>query len=70
MTKAALTLEGMSCQHCVRSVMEALKEVKGVTVHEVQVGRALVEFEQPGNLESLRARLAEEGYPVVSVHDA
>jgi copper chaperone len=38
-----LTISGMSCDHCVRRVTEALSAVPGVTVKEVVVGRAVVE---------------------------
>jgi len=41
----ALTINGMSCQHCVRAVREALDAVDGVTVSQVDIGSAQVSFD-------------------------
>jgi copper chaperone len=41
----ALTIGGMSCQHCVRAVREALESVPGVTVSRVDIGSAEVTFD-------------------------
>jgi copper chaperone CopZ len=38
-----LTISGMSCDHCVRRVRKALSSVDGVTVKDVQVGRAVID---------------------------
>jgi len=58
-----LKVEGMTCQHCVRAVTNALAGVPGVT-RVVQVsldpGRALVEGE--ASVEDLVAAVKSEGY--------
>ena len=37
-----LQIEGMSCDHCVTSVREALQGVSGAAVESVEIGRAEV----------------------------
>lgn len=46
MTEITLTIEGMSCQHCVMSVKKALGNVKGVASSEVRIGSAKVIFDE------------------------
>lgn len=40
-----LTIEGMHCGNCVRRVKTALEAIEGVTLHEVEVGRASGSFD-------------------------
>lgn len=42
MSTLALRIEGMTCQHCVRAVNEALTELPGVIVERVEIGKASV----------------------------
>lgn len=51
-----LTIEGMSCQHCISAVRSALDSVPGATVHSVEIGRAEVSLD---SAQTDRARLAE-----------
>ena len=39
-----LTIEGMSCGHCVSSVKNALAATTGVEVEAVEIGKALVKY--------------------------
>ena len=58
-----LKIEGMTCDHCVKAVREALSTVPGVDrVAEVNLerGEALVSGEPP--TEALLAAVREEGY--------
>ena len=58
-----LKVEGMTCQHCVKAVREALSSVPGVDrVAEVDLdsGEALVDGKPQA--EALVAALHEEGY--------
>jgi copper chaperone len=58
-----LKIEGMSCSHCVRSVRNALEEIPGVHVTDVQVGSATVETEgTPPPIEAIKAALDDAGY--------
>jgi copper chaperone len=56
----ALRIDGMSCDHCVRAVKQALEAVPGVTHAEVEVGAARVEGEAAP--EALLAAVDAEGY--------
>jgi copper chaperone CopZ len=53
MKTVGLTIEGMSCGHCVSRVTKALANVPGVTVHQVTVGHATVQYD--GQLQTLAA---------------
>jgi Cu+-exporting ATPase len=59
-----LDVSGMTCNHCVRHVREALEQVAGVA--EVQVdlaaGRATVKHRGAAALASLIAALDDAGY--------
>lgn len=44
-TPLILNIDGMHCDGCVRRVTAALKQVSGVNVKEVNVGRAEVDFD-------------------------
>ena len=46
MKKLKLEVSGMSCDHCVRAVREALDSVPGVNVEQVEVGTATVSFDE------------------------
>lgn len=58
-----LKVKGMSCQHCVKAVSEALASVPGVSrvvSVELDSGRALVEGD--AEPEALASAVAEAGY--------
>ena len=63
-----LDVTGMTCDHCVRAVSEALGEVPGVT-RVVDVSRERGEAIVEGNaaVEALLAAIVEEGYQAVAV---
>ncbi len=46
MAKIDLKIDGMSCQHCVMAVKKALDELDGVTSAEVEVGSAVVSYDE------------------------
>lgn len=62
-----VSVEGMSCEHCVRSVREALEGLEGVAKVSVSLedGEALVEG-QIGD-DAIRAALEEEEYAVPAI---
>lgn len=64
MNNTTLSIEGMSCNHCVRSVTEALKNVSGVTSAEVNLDakEARVEHIAEVSPQSLIEAVEEEGY--------
>lgn len=66
--KKVMTIEGMSCGHCVMRVTKALEETPGVSSAKVNLldGRASVEGEDlDSNL--LRGAVIKAGYTVISV---
>ncbi len=64
MAKATVTIEGMSCGHCVMHVRKALEALPGVSTEVVEIGRATVSFD-PATVDVARieAAVSEEGYP-------
>jgi len=67
MSTSTYTVEGMTCEHCVRSVTEEVSEVAGVTAVDVDLGsgRLTVSAEQPVDDAAVRAAVSEAGYEVV-----
>jgi len=62
-TTLELTITGMTCDHCVKAVTTALKDVAGVqdAVVNLEAKTASVTADSV-NLEELIAAVAEEGY--------
>jgi len=59
MNTIELEIEGMSCEHCVAAVTEALGELPGVSVDEVRLGGAHVRYD-PGQVSPDQIALAIE----------
>ncbi len=66
--KRKLSIKGMSCQHCVRRVIAALKEEAGAESVSVDLekGSALVEGAALDD-GALRAAVQDAGYDLVSL---
>lgn len=66
--KMNLKVEGMSCQHCVMAVSNALFEIEGVENVQIQLESKSV-LVQGENLseEAIRDAIDEAGYDVVEV---
>jgi copper chaperone len=63
MERVELTIEGMSCEHCVRAVRGRLERTPGVKVDDVQVGSATIEYDPATtNVDDLEEAIADEGY--------
>ena len=45
MERLHLTIEGMSCEHCVRAVRGRLERTDGVKVDDVTIGSAVIDFD-------------------------
>ena len=61
-----LHLSGMTCPHCVRAVRSALESVPGVTVEDVDIGTARVQYDdETVQRDALRRAVEREGYPLV-----
>jgi copper ion binding protein len=67
--KKKLLIEGMSCNHCVSHVEEALKEVDGVisVVVSLEEKNAVIEITQDIQEEQLREALDEAGYDLIRI---
>ena len=46
MTTTTFRIQGMTCNHCVMSVRRALASVEGAEVEDVQIGSAVVTFDE------------------------
>jgi copper chaperone CopZ len=57
-------VEGMTCEHCVRSVTEEVSEVAGVTGVEVDLESGRLAVAGNPSAEAVRAAVAEAGYAV------
>ncbi|MDR1288709.1 MAG: cation transporter [Treponema sp.] len=62
--KTTLHIEGMSCEHCVKHVTEALKGIAGVSSAEVNLKKksAVVVHEDSVDLSAMTAAVKEAGY--------
>jgi copper chaperone len=65
-TQETLRIEGMSCQHCVRAVEHALKQLPKVAVHTVEIGHATITYD-PARIDRqrIKAAIESEGYRVI-----
>ncbi|TCL70923.1 copper chaperone [Hydrogenispora ethanolica] len=64
-----LKVEGMSCQHCVKSVKQAVGALAGVSGVEVDLAAGQVTVNYDGDrvqLTAIREAIEEQGYDVKS----
>ena len=66
MTDAKYTfdIQGMTCDHCVRAVKNALEDVSGVKSTDVKIGHAEVEASDENLHDQLASAIEEEGYEI------
>jgi copper ion binding protein len=64
--KTTLKIDGMSCEHCVKHVKDALEEVAGVSSAKVSLkeNSAVVDHGDAVTLAALKAAVVEAGYGV------
>ena len=70
MATAVLNVPNISCEHCQRTIMNALTPVAGVRRVNVDIPtqRVHVEYDETRvDIERMKAILEEEDYPVTSV---
>lgn len=60
-----LQIEGMSCDHCVSAVRDALQGVSGAAVQSVEIGRAEVDAAPGTTREQLVEAIEGAGFDVV-----
>lgn len=63
MNTLKLTIDGMSCGHCLNRVQQALGTVPGINVTSVQIGQASLEYD-PGQYapEAIAEVVTKAGY--------
>jgi len=59
-----LTIEGMGCAHCVKSVTQALTEL-GADVKSCTIGEADILYD--GSLDAVREAVDERGFSIASI---
>jgi copper chaperone len=57
-----LTIEGMTCEHCVRAVRNRLAQTPGVEVEKVEVGSAVIRLDPAIAIDLVEDAIADEGY--------
>lgn len=58
-----LTIEGMTCQHCVRAVEQRLRGTPGIEVEHVEIGSADVKYNADAlTVDEIANAIADEGY--------
>ena len=70
MTKK-IYIEGMSCNHCVRHVEEALKDIDGVKSVSVDLQKKLATVELAHDIEDekFKSAIDDAGYEVVKIEE-
>ncbi len=60
-------IRGMSCEHCIKAVEKALKDLKSLTGIKVVNGKA--DFNTPPGYDTgrIRAAIEDAGYEVISI---
>jgi len=68
MATQTITVSGMTCDHCVKSVKDELTKIEGVTDVEVTLssGAVTITSEHPVELEAVTAAVDEAGYEVAT----
>ncbi len=68
MTPLTLSINGMSCGHCLNAVRRALSDTAGVTVESVRIGRAEVQYDPAVTTpERIASAVTDAGYEAVRV---
>ncbi|MGA3246456.1 MAG: cation transporter [Bacteroidota bacterium] len=62
-----LTIEGMSCGHCVMHVKKELSKLSGLTIENVEIGKARVQYDEAKvTSDQISKAIEEAGYKLVS----
>lgn len=69
--KKRIAIEGMSCNHCVNHVQEALGELTGVTGIEVDLAGKNAVVETSGEIgdEEIKFAIEDAGYEVTGIEE-
>lgn len=62
-----LKIQGMTCGHCVMSVRKGLSTIPGLVVESVEIGKAVVRYDETRvKTEAITRAVEEAGYSVSS----
>lgn len=64
-----IIIEGMSCNHCVNHVREALSELKDSQKVEVNLEQKYAIVETSSNDEEIKEKIEDQGYDVISIEN-
>lgn len=68
MSTRILTIDGMSCGHCVKAVTMALQDMPGVDVKDVRVGQAVIDADEGQvTADQLTAAIDDAGFTLTQV---
>ena len=68
MKHLVLSIQGMSCSHCLNAVNRALRAQPGVEIESVRIGRAEIRFdENQADPTRIATAIADAGYVVVDM---
>ena len=68
MTTVTFNVPGINCGHCVHTIQTELSELTGVesVIASFQTKQAIVTFDPPASIESIKMLLAEINYPATN----
>ena len=69
MTKESLKVEGMTCQHCVQTITDALGKIDGTNKVAVDLDKKEVQVDYNGektNLQEISDKIVEVGFELVN----
>jgi copper chaperone len=58
---------GMSCEHCVKAVEKALKDLKGIKNIKVGIGQAVFEAPDKTDPAQIKSAIEDAGYEIISI---
>jgi len=63
MNTLKLTIDGMSCHHCLNRVQQALAQVPGVQITSVRIGQASLQYDPAAHTpEAIAEAVTRSGY--------
>ncbi|MBX3173960.1 MAG: heavy-metal-associated domain-containing protein [Gemmatimonadaceae bacterium] len=67
MAKETLEIGGMTCGHCLRTVKNALESIDGVSLEEVRIGKATVDYDETKvRKDAIAEAIRDAGYTVLA----
>lgn len=71
MDNVTIKIEGMTCEHCVKRVHDAIARLDGVSLVDVKIGEAVVSYDSSKlDLEDIKRAVEAEDYKVVEEGEA